>query len=169
MNHPKRMLILVLALISNFSYAWCQDQVPLTDTEKKEVVDSVSQLLNNNYVFPEVAKEMTALIRQNLKKGAYQNVTSPDQFANKLTEDLRSICKDKHLRVSFAPEQIAMMRAHREEEGTPEEYIASMRRNNFGFHEMKIMEGNVGYLDLRGFNDTRFAGEDCRSSNEFSV
>ena len=173
MNHLNRILILaplalVLILTVNLSPVQGQNQAPpLKKEEQKEVVDSVSQLLNDNYVFPEVAKEMTALIRQQLEKGAYEGISNPNQFADKLTEDLRSICKDKHLRVRFSPEQVAMMREHRDDEGTPEAYIVGMRRNNFGFKEIKILEGNIGYLDLRGFNDTRYAGETAVAAMNF--
>ena len=35
-----------------------QNQVsPLTQEEKSEVIDSISRLLNDNYVFPDVAKK----------------------------------------------------------------------------------------------------------------
>ncbi len=33
-----------------------------------------------------------------------------------------------------------------------------MRRNNFGFAKLEHLAGNVGHLDLRGFNEAGWAG-----------
>ena len=134
---------------------------PMTKAERQLVIDSVSSKLNANYVFPEVAKKMSANLRDKLKNGAYNSISDPNQFATQLTEDLQAISKDKHLRVSFAPEQIQ----EREQVVSPEDSIAflnrwidQMKRDNFGFKEVKIMNGNVGYLDLRSFSNVEYAG-----------
>ncbi|MCW5520232.1 S41 family peptidase [Aureitalea sp. L0-47] len=134
---------------------------PVTSAEKALVIDSVSSKLNSNYVFPEVAKKMSADLQSKLKSGAYNTISDPNQFATKLTEDLQAISKDKHLRVSFAPQQIQ----EQEQTVSPEDsikfmnrWINQMKRNNFGFKKVKIMDGNIGYLDLRSFSNVEFAG-----------
>ena len=135
--------------------------VQLTSTERNQVVDSLVRQLNANYVFPDVAEKMAANLRTRLNDGAYNSISDPDQYANQLTEDLQAISKDKHLRVSFAPDMIRQQG----EEVSPEDSIAyrnrwinRMKRNNFGFKEVKIMAGNVGYLDLRSFSNVEYAG-----------
>ena len=62
----------------------------------------------------------------------------------------------------FAPEQIARSR----QAVTPEdslalvhEHVAQMKRNNFGFREVKVLEGNIGYIDLRSFSNPEHAGD----------
>jgi hypothetical protein len=149
-----------------------QNQVtPLTDEERSEVLDSVSRLLNDNYVFPDVAKEMTTLISKNQKSGDYKSFSDPMAFGDKLTEDLQSVSKDKHLRVRFAPEQIAEMKAHAENESEddeiPEAWLRQMKSNNYGFKEVKILDGNIGYLDLRSFSNTEYAGETATAAMNF--
>jgi hypothetical protein len=143
---------------------------PLTASERQLVIDSISGKLNANYVFPEVAQNMAASIQTKLKNGEYDNINDPEQFGTKLTEDLQAISKDKHLRVRFAPQQIA----EQNQVVTPEDSIASMhgfirrmKRNNFGFKEVKIMGGNVGYLDLRSFSNVEFAGETAVAAMNF--
>ena len=144
---------------------------PLTDAEKSEVIDSVSRLLNDNYVFPEVAKEMTKLIAINHKTGNYKSLNDPMAFGDQLTDDLQSVSHDKHLRVRFAPEQIAEMKAMDENEGDdsaiPEEWLRQMKSNNFGFKEVKILDGNIGYLDLRSFSNPEYAGETATAAMNF--
>ncbi len=140
------------------------DPAPVTAKEKGEVIDSICAQLNNNYVFPEVAKEMADLLHKKLKEKQYDALSDPRQFATTLTTDLQSISKDKHLRVNFNPQQVEEMRAfaerqeENEDEEIPEAWLKSMARNNFGFKEVKILDGNIGYLDLRGFNDPAYAG-----------
>ena len=86
-------------------------------------------------------------IQKKLINGEYKNVNDPEIFANILTEDLQDISKDKHLRVTFAPKRITEM----QQVTTPEDSlaylkrrIARMKRNNFGFKEVKLLSGNIG-------------------------
>ena len=94
---------------------------------------------------------------------SYEKLTNPIAFGGQLTADLQSISKDKHLRVRFDPDGAKAMRAmqdEEEEEQEPDEaYLKRLQRDNFGFKEVKILEGNVGYLDLRGFMSPSHAGE----------
>lgn len=122
----------------------------LTAKEQKQVLDSVITKLQSTYVFPEVAAQM---IKQ-LKKGKYTDIKDPIAFADQLTTDLFSVSHDKHLGIRYDPRWVA-------------EYIATKdsapqlfdRAQNFGFREVKILEGNIGYLDLRGFADTSKASK----------
>ena len=145
---------------------------PLTPMEQKTVVDSVGSKLNMNYVFPEVANKMVESIQNKLRNGSYKSIKDPQEFATKVTEDLQAISNDKHLRVMFAPQRIA----ERRQAVTPEDsikflnrHINRMKRNNFGFQEVKILGGNVGYLDLRSFSNVEYAGETAVSAMNSSA
>ncbi len=142
---------------------------PLTAAEKKTVVDSVARLLADNYVFPDKGKEMAGLLQKQLKNGAYDGIELPGVFAEKLTEDLRSVTHDKHLHVDFAPQQVREMRerAGRQPEDRPEDWLNRPRFDNFGFKEVKILPGNIGYLDLRGFFPAEYAGETASAAMNF--
>ncbi|GAA4278048.1 S41 family peptidase [Aquimarina mytili] len=143
---------------------------PLTPKEQQIVVDSIGSKLNANYIFPEVAKKMFSSIASKLKKGDYKSTLDPHEFATTLTTDLQAISNDKHLRVIFSPEQIA----EQQQTITTEDSIAylnrqvnAMKRNNFGFKEVKIMPGNIGYLDLRSFSNVEYAGETAVAAMNF--
>jgi C-terminal processing protease CtpA/Prc len=142
----------------------------LTPKEQQTVVDSLGSKLNANYVFPETASKMVSSIESKLGNGDYKSILDPQEFAATLTEDLRAISNDKHLRVTFAPDQIA----EQQQAVTVEDsiaflnrYINRMKRNNFGFKEVKIMAGNIGYLDLRSFSNVEYAGETAVSAMNF--
>ena len=131
------------------------------------IVDAVAAALNEVYVFPQKAADMEELIRLKLKEGAYDHVTGLMAFTDLLTKDLRSICRDKHLRVMPAA-PIA------EEEGqgpSPEEErarrLAEQRYQNFGFYSVERLDGNIGYIDLRMFADASSAGDTAIAALNF--
>lgn len=160
----------IVALLLLFTTKLKAQEQTLTINEQQMVIDSIEKKLNANYVFPEVAAKMAASIKDKLAKGDYKSIKDPRQFASTLTTDLQAVSKDKHLRVSFAPEQIA----EQQQTVTPEDsiaflnrYINSMKRDNFGFKELKIMSGNIGYLDLRSFSNVEFAGPTAVAAMNF--
>lgn len=137
-------------------------QGTLAAGEQSVTIDSLIRSLEENYVFPQMAKEVGRHLRQKQKAGAFNGLTEPVAFADRLTEEIQFITNDKHLRVRFDPEGAARMRASAEEEeddGPNPEWIKHMARDNYGFQEVKILEGNIGYLDLRGFLPAAYAGE----------
>ncbi len=166
----KKLFLLALLIALGIAVVRSQDAPdPVSPEEQKDVVDNINRLLKENYVFPEVANEMAALLEKKLKEGHYKALNAPDAFAAQLTTDLQSISKDKHLRASFAPKLVEDLRAMggNDDGPAPQEWIDDMKRNNFGFKEVKLLEGNVGYLDLRGFMDTKYAGETAVAAMNF--
>lgn len=128
----------------------------LTNKERANVVYSIGILLQENYIFPEIADSMSAHIINNLRNGLYQSISRPEDYAAKLTQDLQSVSHDKHIRVVFNKPQ--------KESSAPGDSTKSktdindiLRRDNYGFKEAKILDGNIGYLDLRFFADTLYA------------
>ena len=82
------------------------------------------------------------------------------KLAEQLTSDLLDFSKDRHLVVIYNPGKVADLK---KEESRPNEKeleeirrirYEKQRRNNFGFKKLKILKGNIGYLDLRFFRDT---------------
>ncbi|MDO5971397.1 S41 family peptidase [Flavivirga aquimarina] len=141
----------------------------LTLQEQQIVVDSISSKLTANYIFPDVAEKMASSIKSKLQKGDYKSILDPDQFANTLTADLRAISKDKHIWLSFGPEHITkQLNATAKDSSAHLNWqISNMKRNNFGFKEVKILDGNVGYLDLRSFYNVEHAGKTAVSAMNF--
>ena len=93
--------------------------------EKGQVIDSITNILNTSYVFPEVALKMNELLRSKLKSKKYDNIKDPQKFAEVLTEDVRSVSNDLHLRIQFDPENIAR---RRNATLSPEDSIAFAQR-----------------------------------------
>tara|TARA_R110000787_G_scaffold86285_3_gene184002 strand:+ start:17941 stop:19275 length:1335 start_codon:yes stop_codon:yes gene_type:complete len=172
MKNLKTTIIIALSLIL-LPIGNClaqKEDASLTQKQASVTIDSIGNKLKANYIFPEVADKMIVALESNFKKGNYKSITDPQEFASQLTEDLQSISHDKHLRVNYDPEGIA----EREKVVTAadsikylNDYISSMQRSNFGFNKVEILDGNIGYLDLRNFSDTEYAGETAVAAMNF--
>ncbi len=166
-----KTIVLVLTSLSLLPAIPVGAQPPsLSPTEVAVTIDSVNKILLENYVFPDVAAKMAQHLKSTLKKGDYATQGTPSEFAIRLTNDLQSVSHDKHLRVIYSPQVIAAERkaaTSHDRKALDEERLREMREDNFGFKELKILEGNVGYFDLRAFMDPQYARETAVSAMDF--
>src|SRR6516162_7458125 len=144
-----------------------QPDMSLTADMRAEVIEGALKKLESAYVFPDVAKKMAEGIRSRLEKKEYDNITSAKQLATTLTDQLQAISHDKHLRVRYSHEPIP--KRLRGEPGPEEKarFRRDVAANNFGFEKVERLEGNVGYLELRGFLPADMAGETAASAMAF--
>lgn len=124
---------------------------PISSEAKAAALADVIKLMHKNYVFPEVAAKMEALLAARQAEGAYSKDMSAHDFAELLTTHLREASKDKHIRVrpwapgkAPAPPAVAQAAA----QGSPLPNPAT----HFGFVKAERLPGNIAYVDLRGFN-----------------
>jgi len=155
-------------LVTISTGAFAQNTMPaLSESDRSAAVDSISRILEKNYVYPDVGTKMAAILKSNQKSGAYTSITNPPEFGRRLTEDLRAVSKDKHLRVVYDPRVIAEEKTAKtpeEREKLESERAEEMKRGNYGFKEAKILDGNIGYLDLRQFANPRYAAETAHAA-----
>ncbi len=119
---------------------------------KTEVTRNLLENLKSSYVFEEVAKKMVADLNTRISKGEYEKIESSVEFAQKLTDDLQAISKDKHLRVRFSPNVIPVRTDVSEPTAEEIAETARFQRSvNFGFEKVERLNGNIGYIELRGF------------------
>jgi hypothetical protein len=162
---PVLLLLFGSAVTSSAQEKGLPEKPPVLDAAMRaEVVKKVGELMVKFYIFPDKAKEMEALITKKLQAGEYDKITDVQAFARVLTDDLRSVTKDRHIHVDYAPEFVKMIRAR--ESQSPEDRekwrqqaLKEERKENFGFRQVKILDGNIGYLDLGGFSGFREAAE----------
>jgi len=131
---------------------------------KAQVIDSTLETIDKNYVFPEVAREMVKHIRKKQKEKAYKDITDAFEFTQKLTDDMREICHDKHLGVRFVPGitetdfKPDSLLTDKERQQQKEEQLRDLRFDNFCFRKLERLEGNVGYLKFNCFDDAELGG-----------
>ncbi|HZS07369.1 MAG TPA: serine hydrolase [Blastocatellia bacterium] len=160
-----RILAITLALACSVT-ALAQGPVRQPDltidaAARQAVIEGAIKYLNENYVFPETAKKIEAALRERLRKKEYDNITSPAAFASMLTANLREVSHDKHLGVFFTGGATPHPVADRDR------YRAMASKRNYGFEKVERLNGNIGYLDLRGFEDAELAGETAAAAMTF--
>lgn len=140
---------------------------PLDAAARERVIQGAIDKLNESYVFPETARKMEAALRDRQKRGEYDQVTSGERFAELLTEHLREVSRDKHLRVNYSP---APQPQRREDSPSPEmlaRFRKQMERTNCGFEKAEILSGNTGYLKFNMFADPAICGPTASAAMNF--
>ena len=118
---------------------------PLTPQSRATVLDAVVDRLKSTYVDVDAAPRIEKALRARQRSGAYDALSNPAQFAEVVTQDLRSINGDLHLGLRYSTEPPAAPgRAGVGPFGDP-------RALNFGMGRAEILDGNVGYLEITGF------------------
>ncbi len=131
--------------------------------QRQAAIEGAIKKLHETYVFPEVAKQMEAALRERMQRKEYDSITSPAAFARTLTEHLQAVSKDKHLRVLYTGNGAPALRSRL----NPEQYRAQASQRNYGFEKVERLSGNIGYLDFRGFEDPELAGETAAAALTF--
>jgi len=121
--------------------------------KKKAVIDSICANLEREYIFPEITQKYIDKLKEYLLSGKYDSIKEPEEFAAKITEDLAAIHRDEHLHIWYNPEWIKneKLRAALDEEAILRKKREE-RNANYGFREIKIFPGNIGYLKLNSFS-----------------
>jgi hypothetical protein len=133
----------------------------LTSDLRQAVVREVARLAAEKYVYPDRGRELGREIQARLERGGYDGCGEGGELALALTEDLRALSKDRHWSVVYDPGRAV---AHVDPETEDDEaklarWLARARRKNFGFEKVERLRGNVGYIDLRRFEQAEHAGE----------
>ncbi len=130
----------------------------LQQSDAAEAVDYFSELFEQ-YPDQSVAGEMVELINSKLEAGAYADLETREDLAKALTADVRSVRRDFHLGVQYSETSPNDDAAHNLDKP---EVIDALRKENFGFDEVRILEGNVGFMHISALNDVSVAGETAR-------
>lgn len=160
----KQIITLVLLFLTVLSLKAQNKQI--TKKEKTEVIQLISENLLETYIDLTDAKEMASILKSNLKSNKYKSVTNPDDFAKLVTHDLQNVSHDLHLRLNYEPKKIAQSkRVMPEEMKKRREKMMAMKMAeiNYGFTEVKVLKGNIGYLNLRMFTNIE-QGKDAATS-----
>jgi hypothetical protein len=151
MRSLRIFLLSTIILVECLSPVVAQDSEPLSKEYKQATIERLSQLMNDFYVFPDVAKETETHLMDLWASGHFDDIEDNGAFAAALTEAVQSVNNDKHMRVRENPPYEAP-------DNSPERMIEEQiheverwRAGNAGFQTVKLLEGNIGYIDIRGF------------------
>jgi C-terminal processing protease CtpA/Prc len=141
---------------------------PIDAATRAAVVDRLSAVLRERYVFPAKVPAVERELRAKLKSGAYAKAAGANEFAQALTDDVLTVLHDKHVRIRFRPEGIPAQTDA--DQPSPDEIRRQNEeeaRTNYGFERLQRLRGNIGYLDLRGFSSASLSARTLASTMEF--
>ena len=105
--HRRHSLTLLLSCLIGSTSALAQappsSNTPINAAEQAAVIATLGQQLKSLYIFPDVATRTAAALSAKDAHGDYRKANTTTAFAEALSMDLKSLGKDQHLRVNFAP------------------------------------------------------------------
>lgn len=114
------------------------------------VIHALAQELKERYVFPDVGDTLAQMLQRHEEHGDYDSVTSAQAFSRLLTMQMKAIAHDQHLQV-FYLSRMPQPPGGQKEPGSSQSMIQMFDRDNFGFQELKHLNGNIGYMKISHF------------------
>ncbi|AXT50699.1 hypothetical protein D1818_07580 [Aquimarina sp. BL5] len=145
------LLIITIHLMSIEAFSQ-QNDIKFVDTkELTTLIDSISAIVQRYYIEPETGRQIANHILAKHKKGHYADIKNPQVLSDSLKEDLRAINGDLHMSMIYkSPREISTA-------NTPSIQVnKSGLWTNYGLNEIKVLDGNIGYLKIKHFTRHQF-------------
>lgn len=142
----------------------------LTAADRRAVVDDLGRTIEVNYVFADKAKTVTATLRAHLDKGDYDDAGDKEALASELTRDLIAASNDLHFFVGVDPGFVADHAARKDPvlaEALRAKERRAEERENFGFTDLRILDGNIAYVGLSHFADPELGYDAAAAAMRF--
>ncbi len=158
------MMLIILMMPALSADTKAKETRPVDAAQKRQAITDLAKLIRARYAIAEAAEKAAQLLEKNLAEGSYDKIADALTFAGAITKDIQGITRDKHFRVGPAPlpkpqPEPAAPAKPVDQEAERAAWLAGIRRGNYGFLNIGIMAGNVGYLDFRRFQPPDLAGD----------
>lgn len=140
LKRQRLALVLLVAFVFPLSV---QANTALSPAERAASIEGIVHILNQQYVFPGTALKVSTVLLQQEQNGALADITTQEQFVEKVGALMRQHSGDGHLNLALIAEQGGGSYRLKETE--------ERKINNFAFEQARILPGNVGYLKLHKF------------------
>lgn len=140
------------------------------------MVQTLTKYIKSNYVSGNLAKQMSDTINWKFTNDKYNPTLNLDEFAFEITKDLRRISKDEHISVSRpiykSFDEIAydnkfegmtdkqrkkyFKKSQKDFKKFEAEYKKRTKDDMFAYGEIKILPGNIGYVEIKDFGSTSY-------------
>ncbi|HEX6685082.1 MAG TPA: S41 family peptidase [Candidatus Limnocylindrales bacterium] len=128
----------------------------------RELIDLACRLLTDKYVFPERSAVAAERIQARAQAGEYDGLDEAG-LGELLTGQLFDLCGDKHLRVRLRAAGPAGGTGETDPLAAWNEYL---RLTGYRISRAERLEGNVGFLDLRGVPEPSQGGRAIAAAME---
>ncbi|TMP49228.1 MULTISPECIES: S41 family peptidase [unclassified Pseudoalteromonas] len=155
----KPLIVSSLVLCNYVSAADCHD-----------VSQIIAKQLEDNYVIENTATRLAQLIRSQVFLSGCERQKSSEDIAEFMTLELNKIANDKHLSVVYSPNWVSELKDYRssaQTEAFADSRVMETPIDNYGFKKVELLDGNIGYLDIRAFSDSHLGGETLENAMKF--
>jgi len=157
------LISIVLAIFLIFGYVFARQSNTLTELQQKKIIDELCAKIESIYPFADIAERTVSGLQEYYKQGKYKSYVDKSEFASNLTVDLEQLSNDTHFYLAYNPGLAAELTAAENQEVLLDSLTAHEadieKWNNYGFKELKILDGAIGYVDLRLFFAPYYAGD----------
>jgi len=123
----------------------------------RDTVDSLANLIDNNFYDPQKARDIAGELRRQAQAGAFDAVSDARDLASVLTRKLKTF--DHHFNVTWRG-------AAMEGQGSLE---TQDRVSNYGFRSVEMLPGAIGYIDMRFFADFARPDDPARAAADAAL
>lgn len=152
-----------------------------TDSTKYHFVNELTEHIYSTYLDYDIAKVMCDTIKYKLLNDEYDSLLNIDEFVYEVNMDLRKVSKDNHINIIPAPykpfsysykedkkkrslkyRQRKLNRKRKKWERFIKKYYKRTSNDMFTYGEIKILPGNIGYVEIKDFNNTSYSKKENR-------
>lgn len=176
---PNLRLFFCINLLFLTAYAHAQ-----RDSLRVRLVKDLCNLLNHQYVSATLAQKMCDTISWKLRNGKYDSSLNAHEFAFELTKDMRRVSNDLHILVTppvfddtVEDEKFSRMSEKKEwkirskrlkkSKRILEVYANRTKGDMFQYGDIKILLGNIGYVEIKEFTTTSYNRKNNRNRVRF--
>jgi hypothetical protein len=134
--------------------------LPSFAADRKPVLRRIGEVLIERYVYKDVAERCAAHLES---EAARFEIDDPEKFALAITNELRTVCDDRHFELIVQRPQTSTNAAPQD----PNWWVEPLRRRNHDFNDVRRLPGNVGYLELLSFPPPDVAGTTAAGAMNF--
>lgn len=161
----KGILAGAAALLTSLgSAAGAQGGQTLDADARRATVMAAADAVAEHFYDSARGEEIAADLRNQLESDGFSDAGTRQALAEALTGALRPL--DNHFSVRMAPERQAQA-GETDDDAGERAWLDELARGNYGFREVAVLPGNIGYIDMTEFAPAQLGGDTALAALNF--
>lgn len=132
--------------------------------EYHAVLSDITAKVKEYYVDENTYKKIDSSFQSQIRSGNFDTVSKKD-LAALLTKNLKTVSKDKHFFVKYIENYTVEGQGN--EKKIQQLYNFHNSLENFGFENVQRLEGNIGYINFKGFAESNSSSKTLAAAMNF--